>query len=156
MLFQRRVFVLGLTALVAATLAAGPVPQAQAAGRRSARLAARGHTALDSAIVAGCDCIVGPQCCPPTRIIYRHRGACRVCCGCEAPIHAVLTVTDPCTCSAVEVPVCLPACCHGDPEVCSRSGLLASGIVTYEWCCGFSVTVRFKRCGDVVVVTHGA
>ena len=49
----------------------------------------------------------------------------------------------------------LPACCEGCPAVDSRCGLLCRGAVTYDWCCGYRVVVRFDRCGDVTVVYRG-
>jgi hypothetical protein len=27
--------------------------------------------------------------------------------------------------------------------------------VTYDWCCGYRVVVRFDRCGDVTVIYRG-
>jgi len=37
----------------------------------------------------------------------------------------------------------------------SHCGLLCRGVVTYNWCCGYRVIVRFDRCGDVTVVYRG-
>lgn len=94
-------------------------------------------------------------CCPAPTIIYRHWGP-KLCCGCcQPPVETVLTVNDPCTCCPVNIPVCVPACCQGQPTVSNRSGLLGCCITEFEWCCGFRVTVKYKRCGDIVVVTHG-
>jgi hypothetical protein len=55
----------------------------------------------------------------------------------------------------VQIPVCLPSCCTGEPTVCCHKGFLGRDVVSYEWCCGFSVDVRFLRSGDIVVVTRG-
>jgi hypothetical protein len=88
-------------------------------------------------------------------ITYRGQRALNVCCGCEPPIKTVLLVKDPVTCCCVEVPICLPACCTDVPEVCAREGLLGRGIVTHDWCCGFSVKVMFRARGDVVVTYSG-
>ena len=94
-------------------------------------------------------------CCPKPCITYRHCGP-KLCCGpCQPPKSIVLKVKDPCTCCEVEVPVCMPACCEGEPVVCSGKGFLCRDIVEYEWCCGFSVRVAFKKCGDLVVTTRG-
>ena len=88
-------------------------------------------------------------------IRYRHWG--RKLCGCCEPyVGQVLCVTNPRTCCKAEVPVCLPACCTGCPTVTRRCALLGGSVVTYRWCCGVSVTVRFDRCGDVLVTYHGA
>jgi hypothetical protein len=94
-------------------------------------------------------------CCPAPCITYRHCGP-KLCCGpCQPPKPIVLTVKDPCTCCEVKVPVCLPACCEGEPTVCAGKGFLCRDIVEYEWCCGFYVRVAFKKCGDLVVTTRG-
>jgi hypothetical protein len=94
------------------------------------------------------------DCCPQPCIKYRHCGP-RLCCGCEPGKTIVLKVKDPCTCCEVDVPVCLPACCQGEPTVCTGKGFLCRDIVEYEWCCGFYVRVAFKKCGDLVVTTRG-
>ena len=96
-----------------------------------------------------------PNCCPPPCIKYRHRGP-KLCCGpCKPGKPIVLTVINPATCCEVEVPVCLPACCEGEPTVCTGQGFLCRDIVEYQWCCGFYVRVAFKHCGDLVVTTWG-
>jgi hypothetical protein len=96
-----------------------------------------------------------PNCCPEPCIKYRHCGP-KLCCGpCEPGKSIVLKVKDPCTCCEVDVPVCLPACCDGEPTVCAGKGFLCRDIVEYEWCCGFYVRVAFKKCGDLVVTTWG-
>lgn len=103
-----------------------------------------------------------PSCCEPApicapvcktpNICYRDRTRCNPCCDpCAPKVQDVLTVCDPCTGCPVAVPVCLPACCTGCPEVCARGALIGRGVVTYRWCCGFTATVRFDRCGDVLV-----
>jgi hypothetical protein len=79
-----------------------------------------------------------------------------LCCGCcDPPVQTILKVKDPCTCCEVEVPVCLPACCKGEPTVCCGVGFLGRDVVAYEWCCGFSVRVAFKHSGDLIVTTWG-
>ena len=96
-----------------------------------------------------------PYCCPLPCIRYRHRGP-KLCCGpCKPGKTIVLTVINPCTCCEVEVPVCLPACCEGEPTVCTGKGFLCRDIVEYQWCCGFYVRVAFRHCGDLVVTTWG-
>lgn len=100
-------------------------------------------------------CAPQPVCCPEPCITYRHRGP-KLCCGCcEPPVQTILKVKDPCTCCEVDVPVCLPACCKGEPTVCCGVGFLGRDVVEYEWCCGFSVRVAFKRSGDLIVTTWG-
>lgn len=99
-------------------------------------------------------------CCPTPCISYRHVGRPVACCGCPAPapVQTVLSVKNPCTCACCElaIPVCLPGCCTGEPTVTCRHGLFACGIVTYDWCCGVSVVVRFKHNGEVLVTYHHA
>jgi hypothetical protein len=93
-------------------------------------------------------------CCAQPCINYLHLG--RPCYCCQPPVQTTLAVKDPCTCCDVCVPVCLPACCTGAPCVSCRHGLLARGIVTYDWSCGVSVTVRFKLNGELLVTYRGA
>jgi hypothetical protein len=95
------------------------------------------------------------DCCPQPCIIYRCHGP-KLCCGdCRPGVETVLRVKDPCTCCEVEVKVCVPACCTGEPTICAGVGFLCRDIVTYEWCCGYKVRVAFKHCGDVLVSTWG-
>ncbi|HWA97230.1 MAG TPA: hypothetical protein VG713_02005 [Pirellulales bacterium] len=95
-------------------------------------------------------------CCPASRVSYRHAGLFKVkCCSCDPPIQSAVCVVDPCTCCPVAIPVCLPPCCTDCPKVSSRHGLLANGVVTYDWCCGVSVTVRFQKSGGILVTYRG-
>ena len=66
-------------------------------------------------------------------------------------MNIILQVKDPCTCCLVEVPVCIPACCTGNPTVCCHRGFLGRQVVTYSWCCGVSVDIIFKRNGCYIV-----
>jgi hypothetical protein len=50
-----------------------------------------------------------------------------------------------------EIPLCLPACCTGEPKVDSRCGLLGRGVVTYCYECGLEIEVKFRLRGDVEV-----
>ncbi len=99
-------------------------------------------------------CAPEPVCCPKPCIHYRHRGP-KLCCGCEPSQPIVLHVKDPCTGCETDVPVCLPACCEGEPKVCCGTGFLGRDVVEYQWCCGYSVRVAFKHCGDLLVTTWG-
>lgn len=101
------------------------------------------------AVVASC----APKCCPPS-ICYRHHKGC----GCFDPckrMEMVLQVKQPCTCCLVDVPVCIPACCTGNPTVCCYKGFLRRDVVEYSWPCGFCLKVVFDRCGDVTVHYYG-
>jgi hypothetical protein len=102
----------------------------------------------------------GPACgCPPQRrIVYRNH--CRPLrkgdCLCAPPIQTVLVVPDGRCCQcAVEVPVCIPACCTDAPQVEARRGLLGRTRVLYRWCCGFEVEVVFCGNGDLIVHYDG-
>lgn len=108
-----------------------------------------------------CDAKCAPpvtKCCNAPCIDYRYRRPCRkVCCECAPPQKLTLCVPDPCCCnSSVKVPVCVPSCCKGKPCVSDRCGLLGRGVVTYQWCCGYKLTVTFKKCGDVTVTYFGS
>lgn len=95
-------------------------------------------------------------CCKPN-VCYQYRGCRSVCCDpCQPKIKQTLTFCHPCTGCKVAVDVCLPGCCTGCPKVSQRCTLIGCGAVTYQWCCGFSATVRFARCGDVTVIYRGA
>ena len=94
--------------------------------------------------------------CGDVNICYRHIGFRKTCCDpCLEPIKTTLTVCHPCTGCEIEVPVCLPGCCTGDPTSCDRSTLIGAGLTRFEWCCGYSVVVRYKRCGDITVISRG-
>ena len=109
------------------------------------------------------DCLCGKPACgchQERRIRYVHTGVPdkrnkKVCCTCDPPAQAVLSVTDPCCRRCpIEIPVCIPVCCSGAPQVKSRCGLLGRGYVTYEWCCGFMIRVVLQLDGDIVVHYH--
>jgi hypothetical protein len=94
-----------------------------------------------------------PMIVPPC-ISYRYAGLRHVKC-CLPPIKTCLTYTDPCTCCQMCIPVCLPGCCTDCPEVSGRGAVLAKEVITYDWCCGVSVTVRLKRDGEILVTYRG-
>ena len=98
---------------------------------------------------------VAGDCCDKPCITYRTRlVGCNPCCDpCEAPLKVILNPVDPCTCCPVEVCVCIPACCTDAPCVECGRGLLGRSTVTYSWECGHTVTVKFKRNGDVLVIS---
>jgi len=71
----------------------------------------------------------------------------RFCCECGPANYnkVALEVADPARCGcAVEVPICLPTCCQGDPCVKSRCSKHDRGVVWYKWCCGYKVRVVFR------------
>ena len=102
----------------------------------------------------------GGTCCYDPCITYkarhqRHSVCCN--CGCQPQTKVTLTVADPATCDcSVEVPICIPACCEGDPCVTSRCGALGRRIVWYEWKCGFKARVVFNKHNEITVTSFGA
>jgi hypothetical protein len=89
-----------------------------------------------------------PICCDRD-VAYRHHHPRTEPCG--ARHEAVLLVKDPCACCLVQVPVCLPCCCQGEPEVCSHKGVLCRDVTEFTWCSGYRVRVVIDRHGCVVV-----
>ena len=145
-----------LAALVLAAQA--PLATARITERRSAEMPATVRTAsLNGTTLEDLPCpepVCPPPCCPKPCITFHHIGP-KLCRGCEPPIQTVLTVKNPCTGCEVEVPICMPACCKGEPTVCSTTGIFCRDVAIYEWCCGFRVRVTFKHCGDLLVTTWG-
>ena len=104
-------------------------------------------------------CCPSPGCgCPQQRRI-EYRNHCRLRKGafaCAPPVQTVLVVPGGgCGQCAVEVPVCIPACCTDAPQVEARRGLLGRTRVLYRWCCGFEVEVVFCCNGDLIVHYDG-
>jgi len=66
----------------------------------------------------------------------------------HAPTETViLTACHPCTGNTFEVPVCLPCGCTGVPSICFKNTIFGCGKLVHEWCCGYKVVIRFKKCG---------
>jgi len=75
------------------------------------------------------------------------------CCDpCLPPIKQRLTFCHPCTGCKVSVDVCIPGECTDCPLVTCRNTLFGSGLVRYDWCCGYSVIIRFTAHGGVRVI----
>lgn len=155
-MFVRRCLFLGAAVVAMLILA-------QQAEARIVRRAEAEPASLTKKTIAGSDCAKPePSCCAPQPVCcdepcikYHHRGP-KLCCGnCSPPKEIVLKVKNPCTGCETDVPVCMPACCEGEPKVCEGTGFLGRDVVEYEWCCGFSVRVAFKHGGDLVVTTWG-
>jgi hypothetical protein len=135
--------------------AAAPV-QAKAPAAAPATPAAPATQAAKPAAAPAECCAPKKACCPAPCISYIDRSCRSVCCDSRPPVKTVLKMVNPQTCCEVEVPVCLPACCEGTPTVCAHCGIiLCRSVVTYDWCCGYRVVVRFAPCGDVTVVYRG-
>lgn len=69
-------------------------------------------------------------------------------------VELSMVTKNPADCCFYEIPLCLPACCTGEPQVTSYRGLLGRGVVKYCYECGLEVTVKFRLRGDVEV-TYG-
>lgn len=73
-------------------------------------------------------------------------------------VELVMVTQNPADGCFYEIPLCVPACCVGEPTVSSGRGLLGRGVVEYCWpSCGFRAIVKFRqivRC-DVKVEYEG-
>jgi hypothetical protein len=110
---------------------------------------------LDSPHVAHGGCCVQTcgHCSPDAHHKYRHSA--RRVLKCEGSIELCMHVLNPDCCGCpVEIPMCVPTCCAGEPPVvCNDRGLFGRGIVSFEWpCCGYAAKVVFKRHGKIDVV----
>jgi hypothetical protein len=100
------------------------------------------------------DCC-GPVCCYNPCIKYVDATRCCKCCDDGPTVQTVLMVKDPCTCCMVEVPVCIPACCVGEPCVNAKVGALGNGKIFYTWPTGFEVKVVINKRGNITVIYLG-
>jgi hypothetical protein len=158
MLLKRSLMIaLALGATCASTAADA---QARTLRRADAHLASLSKATSDGATPTGAKlepscCAPEPTCCKEPCVTYRHRGPKLCCDSCKPSTPLTLKVKNPCTGCETDVEVCLPACCEGEPKVCEGTGFLCRDTVVYEWCCGYSVRVAFKHCGDLLVTTWG-
>src|SRR5262245_30034840 len=59
--------------------------------------------------------------CKAPCVRYKQHGTLRkTCCDCAGTYTTILQVEDPCTCCVYEIPVCVPDCCEGEPNVHGR------------------------------------
>jgi hypothetical protein len=71
-------------------------------------------------------------------------------------VQLVMVTQDPADGCCYEIPMCIPACCTGEPKISSGRGLLGRGVVEYCWQCGFRAKVKFRHTlGDVRVDYEG-
>ncbi len=71
-------------------------------------------------------------------------------------IQLVVVTQDPSDGCLYEIPLCIPACCTGEPKIKGSRGLLGRGIVEYCWPCGFKAKIKFRHVlGDVKVEYEG-
>jgi hypothetical protein len=61
-------------------------------------------------------------------------------------VELVMVTQNPADGCFYEIPLCIPACCVGEPTVNSGRGLLGRGVVEYCWpSCGFRAIVKFRQ-----------
>ena len=71
-------------------------------------------------------------------------------------IQLVVVTQDPSDGCLYEIPLCIPACCTGEPRIKGGRSLLGRGVVEYCWACGFKAKVKFRHVlGDVKVEYEG-
>jgi hypothetical protein len=71
-------------------------------------------------------------------------------------VNVVMIAQNPADGCYYEIPMCIPACCVGEPKVSGGRGLLGRGVVEFCWECGFRAEVKFRRIlGDVKVEYEG-
>jgi hypothetical protein len=71
-------------------------------------------------------------------------------------VHLVMVAQNPADGCFYEIPLCVPACCTGEPLISSGQGIFGRGVVEYCWACGFRAEVKFRHVlGDVKVEYEG-
>ncbi len=71
-------------------------------------------------------------------------------------VQLVMVTQNPSDGCLYEIPMCIPACCTGEPTVSSGRGIFGRGVVEYCWPCGFRAEVKFRHLlGDVKVEYEG-
>jgi hypothetical protein len=81
----------------------------------------------------------------PTPPISYHAGLrARRMLNCNPEVKLVMVAKNPIDCCLYEIPLCVPACCEGQPAMSEGRGIFGRGIVEYCWPCGFKATVKFR------------
>jgi hypothetical protein len=71
-------------------------------------------------------------------------------------VQLVMVTQDPSDGCLYEIPMCIPACCTGEPKISRGRGIFGRGVVEYCWACGFKAEVKFRHLlGDVKVEYEG-
>lgn len=83
------------------------------------------------------------------------RRDCAPSCPPPPPQHLVLQVCHPCTGCKYDIPVCVPACCTGEPCVHFERTLIGHGKTVFRWQCGHTVVVRYTHGGGYRVMERG-
>jgi hypothetical protein len=88
---------------------------------------------------------------PVARIDYDVTHRARKLFGGSPFVQLSMVTQNPADGCLYEIPMCLPACCTGEPKVTSYCGLFGRGVVKYCYECGLEVEVKFRLRGDVEV-----
>jgi hypothetical protein len=71
-------------------------------------------------------------------------------------MNVVMIARNPADGCYYEIPMCIPACCVGEPKVEGGRGILGRGVAKFCWECGFTAEVKFRHVlGDVKVDYEG-
>jgi hypothetical protein len=79
---------------------------------------------------------------PP--IVYHTGLRARRMLRCQEQVQLVMVAKNPADCCLYEIPLCVPACCEGQPVVREGRGIFGRGVVEYCWPCGFTAKVKFR------------
>ena len=88
---------------------------------------------------------------PVARIDYDVTHRARRLFGGSPFVELTMVTQNPADGCFYEIPLCLPACCTGEPKVTSYCGLMGRGVVVYCYQCGLEIEVKFRLRGDVEV-----
>jgi hypothetical protein len=88
---------------------------------------------------------------PVARIDYDVTHRARRLFGGSPFVELTMVTQNPADGCFYEIPLCLPACCTGEPKMTSYCGLMGRGVVKYCYECGLEVEVKFRLRGDVEV-----
>ena len=85
-----------------------------------------------------------------------HRSpALAACSSATQQVELVMVTKNPVDCCLYEIPLCVPACCEGQPAVREGRGIFGRGVVEYCWPCGFTAKVKFRPVLCDVKVDYG-
>jgi hypothetical protein len=89
---------------------------------------------------------------PAPRIVTHASRSARRMFGRSGQVDLVMVAQNPADGCLYEIPLCVPACCTGEPTVVEGRGIFGRGVVEYCWPCGFTATVKFRHIlGDVKI-----
>lgn len=88
---------------------------------------------------------------PVARIDYDVTHRARRLFGGSPMVEVSMVTQNPADGCLYEIPLCLPACCTGEPTMTGYCGLMGRGVVVYCYECGLEIEVKFRLRGDVEV-----